>query len=238
METSYTSSFAQAVAEKHRITRTLERVKKERIADSLKMLDKKYHQLSFLHDKLTSLGRELSQQLIPLHDSLGAIRRQLAIEHGHYASIFSVYHSVKKFDNTLKHIRLSRMHLAGKEQRVLNSLNLFVLRNKVVLQVSEKKLLSIINVKKNFFEKSTAVLNKESQCLFADTAILDNILKHQREVIQKLGDALHGRIASFKKMAKEYHAVLKKQHSFARQIAAVDKKRSMLKSKLTSSRSA
>lgn len=213
-----------------RITRTLELVQREKVADECALLDKQSRQLHFLQRKIAEVRRGIIGKRSMLVLSVESLKKHLHLEKLHLGHMQAIVRTIQRLDAAMKRMSSTRKFLLGREHSILGDMEEFLEKNHETLRYGE--LSSILNKKKKILADTASLLNKEQSILFADEAVARSIAENQQSIVEKMEHAVRERISSLHELTTEHDLLLKKELSFNRQLKSIDVRRRTLQKKM------
>ncbi len=203
------------ILEKQRIRRTVMLVKKERLHDDLKLLEKREKQIAFLQRKMLALQRHMAADARRIEGSIRALSRKKETEGAKLQQYQIVIRALQANGKAAQNIGAGRA--LEMERKRLEELDVV---GRMCEELGDKRVRAIIGRKRQLLGKAQR-LHKEALALAAESKIAEEMAQNQSRSVHTISEKLRRQHAAHSALMKEKKALLEQEKNFRKQLTHI-----------------
>lgn len=216
------------IEEKLRIHRTFMLVKKERLRDDLRLLEKREKQIAFLQKKMDALQHSMSKNVQRIERKINSLSRESETESVKLQQYELITRALQANTEQTKKAYASKEGELKKEGKLLNELNIVAQMCETLDDRKREEVRCIVRKKQHLFATSQRLHKEEVLLLSAEKKAVQEMAQRHAHDIRAITGKLRTLHASYQKILKEKRTLHEQEEGFQRQLRQIARRKRSL----------
>lgn len=206
------------VLEKMRIHRTLMLVKKERLLDDIKIIEKREKQVAFLRSKMKALQKNVAENVQYIEKKMKALRNEKEAEKARLRQYVAMIESLQANGEQTRSVYTSKQQILEIEDKLMNAIEEALGKLFEERDTDKQALQNIIQKKRKLLTQSVRNHREAASLLPAEKKVVERMAAQQAQAAHIAGQRLRELHRSHQKVLKEEISLHKQERNFQKEL--------------------